>query len=221
MTTKKRITKKQMKEDALVTATYQASRYLRDHLNLILGGTLVLVAVIAAVLWIGRSRSSSLREAESLFQQGMNRYNAQQFTVAVDFFDRVASTHGNASVGARAQYFLGNAYLLSEQYELAVSAFEDYLRKPQRFPLYERPAMDGKAVALENLGRYAEAAEIYSRLAESPLNLTEEKEYLWSAARLLVLADLTDKANEAYDRLEAIADPFEMAQIEAERNAVE
>jgi TolA-binding protein len=219
--THKRITKRQMKEDPLVTYTYQFTRFLKDHLNAILGGALFVIVVIGSVLWMGKSRNEALESAEQQFREGFNRYNSGQYSVAVDYLQRVAEDHGGGSVGARAQYFLGNCYLMTGQYEQAIDAFDRYLKDPDRFPIYERPALDGKAVALEDLGRDEEAAGLYRQLAEGADLPQARKEYLWSAAECLVRAGQKESALEVYAQLEELADPLDMARLEAERLALE
>jgi outer membrane protein assembly factor BamD (BamD/ComL family) len=130
----------------------------RIRLLSIVGG---LVLVLAVATWFlmttGKRKEAfaarALESARAVAESG-------DIGTAVQQFEQVATTYAGTDAGFEAVLGIAQARLVAEQAELAISSLEEFIadNPPQRF---RAPANGLLATALENTGKYAEAAAAY------------------------------------------------------------
>lgn len=163
---RRRARKKRIKEDSFVTLWIRALQYSQAHYIQI---TLALVAMALAVgflLFAAHTKRAALQESGELLGRGIGQYRRGDMTGARKTFEQVAENYPRLRTGAIATYFKAECDLYLGDYAEASSAFEEYLRKADKYPFFRVPALIGKALALEGASRYREAALLLEEALE-------------------------------------------------------
>lgn len=198
----RRITKKQMKEDAFVTTILRSWEYVREHQGRFFVLLVVLVFAVALSAWYFQSRRQTQGQASDQMAEGLAAYRTGNLAAASEFFEMISERYRNNREGAHALYFLGKCALEAGRTVQAIEAFDSYIARSNRYPFFHDAALEGKAAALENDLRFAEAAEIYLELADGmKTNGFMEPEYLERAAENLKNSNQNERAIEVMERL--------------------
>jgi len=212
-----RITKRQLKSDSFITNTLKAWEYARVHQNTIFVALVILIVVVAGVVWIGNSRRQSRERARGLFGEALTYYMAGQVPAAEQRFLQVAESAPGTREGTQALYFAAKCALLEQRNLEAIEAFDRYLDADSGRGFFRDAAVAGKATALENERRFAEAGALYLELARHPETTAfNKKGYLRSAAENFKRAHETASALEAMEELLDIVTGTEKRDLEIE-----
>ena len=149
--------KKNLKEDQLVTTTFRITDWAQAHFNQVIIAVVALVAVVAILVFVANSRESGARQAEREMGAALTLMSQGEFASAKGSFEQVSERFGGAQ-GAAARFFKAECELQQNNYKQAVDDYEAYLARAGDYPLFETSALMGKAVALEALENYLEAA---------------------------------------------------------------
>jgi hypothetical protein len=120
---------------------------------------------------------------------------------AVELADRLIEQSPGTRSGRIAHLVRADALLEQNDSEGALAAYRTYLAKDTGDPVLRRSAERGVAVALENTGKFAEAAAAYLALAESETRPAVVVPDLMSAARCRELSGDHPAAAEIYQRI--------------------
>lgn len=197
----KRIKRKELKEDKLVTTFFQARDYFEKHQGNIIkiGGAAVLVVALAAFWFISKSRA----EHQASYELSMAILAAQAGNPAAvsDQFSQIADRYAGTTAGDEALFYVAQMKFLADEPEEALKAFDDFLSKGRKGTYLYAASLAGKAATLEDLGRFEEAAQTY--LAAASVNPDRlgfaSPEFHLDAARCYRLAGKEDKAQEQYE----------------------
>lgn len=164
----------------------------------IAGGALVVVALAAwFVITAGQRKEAfaakALEAARSTAEQG-------NIGEAVQQFQQVATTYAGTDAGYDAVLGIAQARMVAGQAELAISTLEDFLGKnPPK--AYASPANGLLGTALENTGKYAEAAAAYRKASDEADIPYLKATLLLDTGRALNLAGKPDEAKAAYQEV--------------------
>ena len=206
MTSTKRVKKKRLKEDQLVTFTVRASQFIQQYFTQVIVGIVVLVVAVGAVLVTSYVRKNSARDSEKEFALAMSQYNMRDLATAATSFARIADKYGSQSAGEVSRYFLGKTLLAQGKPEEALEAFEQYISKGGAQAPFAAAAAIGKASSMEALHNYVGAADVLERLSQT-LDPEDPRylEVLFQAGRNYEKAGSKDKASELYSAVGAKA----------------
>jgi tetratricopeptide (TPR) repeat protein len=159
MATKKRkVVKKDIKKDPLVTYALKVSNYTQEHFNQVIIGVVVLIALISIVVFTTNSRRSSSVQSERQLAQALSLYQARDFEAAKVTFAQINNRFGGRN-GAIAQYYKAECELSQRNYSQALMDYEAYLDGSSDFPEFKAAAMFGSALCHEGLENYTLAAK--------------------------------------------------------------
>ncbi len=189
---RKKVTRRQIKEDPLVTYYFKTQDFLREHSQKIYIGAIALLAIIFIVIMFARSkRSAELNASEALtranYQLSMNKTQE-----AIDILLNMVDNYSGTKSAAKGVYLLGKAYFEKGDYEKAEFYFRRYIDDYGDDPILIGGAYSGLGASLEQQNKFSEAAKVYEKGAEK-----YEKHFL--APRLLM------KAGRCYQRANDIA----------------
>jgi tetratricopeptide (TPR) repeat protein len=156
-TTTARRAKKNLNQDQLVTTTFRLTDWAQAHFNQVIIGVVALVAIVAVLVFIANSRESGARQAERDMGAALSLMTQGEYASAKTSFQQVSDRFGGAQ-GAAARFFKAECELKLNDYKAAADDYEGYLTRVKDYPLFEASALMGKAVALEGLENYREAA---------------------------------------------------------------
>lgn len=160
MTTRKRLKRKQIREDQLITTALKVSNFVQERFAHVITGVVVLIAIVAVVLFASQARKNSGRAAEREFSVAMNLYQTGQLEQAGTAFATLADQRSGRRSGQAAIYFLGETRMAQYRYQEAVEAYDRYLEKVGDSGEFSHAAMIAKGLCYEGLGQFRMAAEL-------------------------------------------------------------
>lgn len=170
----------------------------RIRLLAIAGGVLLVVA-LAAWFFITAGKRKEAFAARALEEA---RMTAEQGNIgeAVQRFQQVATTYDGTAAAHDAVLGIAQARLVAGQAELAISALEEYLAdSPPRS--HASPANGLLGTALENTGKFAEAAAAYRKASDLADGDYLKATLLLDAGRATSLAGNTEEAKAIYQQI--------------------
>jgi TolA-binding protein len=163
---RKKISKKQIKEDRLVTSYYQAFSFYQKYQAKILISAGAVVLIIVAIILFQNKRANDNKTAAGLLAKVMPLYEANTFKDAIDGqkvqniigLKAIVDKYGSTEQGETAKILLANAYSMMGNLELAYKMYDDYSGSN---PLYKSAALAGKADYFESKKEYEKAANLF------------------------------------------------------------
>ncbi|MBU1880625.1 tetratricopeptide repeat protein, partial [bacterium] len=128
----KRISKKEIKEDKLVTTYFEARNYWKqNYLNILKIGGAVLALIILVSFWTSSKRSS---EYTASYELGIAMMKSSQGNpaIAADELEQVADRFSGTAAGNEALLFVAQTKRLADQNEEALAAYETYIKKGRK-----------------------------------------------------------------------------------------
>jgi tetratricopeptide (TPR) repeat protein len=183
---KKKLSKKEIQEDKLVTTFYEAKSFYDENQIAIFSGVGILIAlVLVVVLYTGKLAESNLSASVELTRV-LKTYNAGLYLQAIDGkagtqeigLAKIVDEYGGSEQGELARIYLANAYFYTEQYDKAMEAYDDYSGSDN---LMVASALAGKAGCYENQKDYESAAKFYSKAANVSNYVPSNPDYLLNA----------------------------------------
>lgn len=199
----KKLQRKHMKEDRLVTTTLRVSQLVQQHLAKVVSGVVILAVLVGVALFTSHARRGSAQEAEKEFAAAMNQFQvATTKEGAVAAFGAIADRYSGHGLGVLASYFVGESQLELGRHSEALAAYERYLSKAGDDAPFREAATIGKALCYEGLGDYRTAAQVLDDL----LSKMDEKDprhgdVLFQAALFYEKAGERARALELYQRV--------------------
>ena len=203
---KKKIFKKEMKEDALITTYVKLTTFYENNKkNISIAVTALVVMIIVSVVYVKNRNDSNVRAMTQLGEV-FSIYDNGQYQVAIDGVPErnipglrsIVDNYGNSRSGDIARFYLANAYFYLGKYEEALKHYEDF-GPGDELLVVSRYA--GIAACYESLGRHKEAADSFEKAATKYAKDVNAAENLNNAARNYAQAGEKEKAIDLYKRL--------------------
>jgi predicted negative regulator of RcsB-dependent stress response len=161
----KRLKKKELREDPLMTAITKAQVWLAEHGKKLTIGILAVVIVIVAVNMLGKMRTEADMESRKAFADVQLEIAQTAPDDVIPILLRVVDDYEGTSGAAEALFTAAEMALNQEEPERAEELFSRFLSDYKGEYLLAAGAYGGLATALVNQGRFEEAAEAYFNLA--------------------------------------------------------
>jgi tetratricopeptide (TPR) repeat protein len=151
--------RKHIREDQLVTTTVRFSEWAQAHFNQVIIGIVALVAVVAVLVFAANSRENSARESERQMGTAMALMLQGDYNAAKSSFQQIVERHGGAQA-TKARFFKAECEFKQGSLEEALTDYDAYLAARADYPMFEAAALIGKALCLEGVRNYPEAAAV-------------------------------------------------------------
>ena len=198
---RKRVTKKQMKQDKLVTYTFKAFDYVQDHSRQLIFGVLgIIIVLLIGFLFVSSKKKREIQAANMLGTAEIV-YHMGDYENSIPILESVVLQYGGTNSGAHATYLLANSYFFSGNFDKALENFEKYVNKYHKLPLMTASALAGIAACYEEKQDYLEAGRRYEKAATEFQDSYMAPEYLLSAGRCYESAGDREKAKNVYTRI--------------------
>ena len=203
---KKRISRRDLKEDALVTTYVKLTSFYEENKRAIsIGVTVLVVAVFALVIYF-KNRSDNNEKAITALGAVFESYDAGKFQTAVDGIPEkniqglrsIVDNYGASAMGDLARFYLANAYAQLGRVDEALKEFEDYSPSGE---LLSVSRLSGIGSCYEAKGMFREAAASFEKAATQYPKGVGAAENLSNAARDYGQAGDREKAIELYKRV--------------------
>lgn len=183
---KKKITKKEIQEDKLVTSFYKAQEYFEEYKQNILIGVGIIAVLIVAIAWFVNKNAEDNLLAAAQVSQILPSYEQGQFQKAVDGepgtqlsgLKNIVDQFGSTDQGELAKIYLANAYYSLGNYNKALETYSDYSGNSD---LHKSSALAGMAACYEAMGTYDEAADYYKKASEAYYIKSQTADFLLNA----------------------------------------
>jgi len=187
LTRKKKLSKKEIKEDKLVSLMVKVENFYEDYKNKIfLYSGILIVAALAAYFYVNQQKAAN-EEAGLHLSRVMQIFDSGSYLEAIEGrqgtniigLKRVVEEFGNTENGETAKIYLAGAYSYLGNYEEAFKYYNDYSGS---IDLYKASALAGMAGYYAAKRDYQRAADLYNDAAGAVEINAQNPNYLLSAA---------------------------------------
>ena len=201
---RKKISKKQIKEDKLVTSYYKVQNFFLENQARILIGVGVVAVIAVAIFLYGNKKASNNLAAANMLAKVMPLYDEGNYKEAIegvpaahiDGLKKIVEQYGSVEQGETAKIYLANAYSITSNDEAAFKLYDDYSGSN---PLFKATALAGKAGILESKKDSEKAASLFSDAAKVIRTNPNNPEYLVKAGIAYLKAGKKEEAKNAFD----------------------
>lgn len=197
----RRITKKEMKEDKLVTTAFQLSEWIQKHLNqvLMVAGGVVLVAIVVFFVFSTRSRRG--QKAADLLGKATLELQVGNLNQAITDLHTVVDKYGGTKSAGSATFRLATTYFYTKDYPNAQAMFQSFIEKYGEDPLSLASAQAGIAQCQMENGEFQAAGDNYVKAVSFKPEGLLAPHYLLSAGQAYLKANQRETAKEVFKRL--------------------
>jgi len=198
---RKKLTRREIKEDSLVTAYVHGQKFIQNHSKVVNFGLIGLVVVLLLVIFITRSkRQAEIRALDQLALAEQIMYS-QQNQKPIEEFLQVIELYPGTQAAGKACFLLATAYYSDEDYLNAQKYFEKYLDSYENDKFFILSSIAGIANCYDNLEEYAQAAVLYEKAAKKDENEYLSPIYYRDAGRCYILANQIEKGRKMYQTI--------------------
>lgn len=203
---KKKLGKKNYKEDKLVTYYSKALDYFEVYRTQILIGVAAVVVIIAAIVYFGNQAQKTEIEASAALAKASKMYEGGNYQGAIQgnaatgapSLAEVADNYSGSEAGEIARVYLANSYFYTGDYDKALESYEDYSGDNK---LYQAASLAGIAACYEAKGETEKAAEYFRDAAYTYENNASNSQYLLNAAVDFIKVKQYDEAKPLLENL--------------------
>lgn len=203
---KKKISKKEMKEDALITTYVKATTFYEENKKNISIGLTALIVIVAIGFFYAKNRSADNEKAATELAKVYSFYDNAQYQIAIDGvrerniigLKAIADEYGSTRSGSMAKLYLGNCYYNLRKFSDALKEYEDFSPEGE---LLTVSRYAGIGSCYEALGNYKEAAENYEKAATKYAGDLNAAENFNNAARNYAAVGQKEQALDLYKKI--------------------
>jgi outer membrane protein assembly factor BamD (BamD/ComL family) len=203
---KKGISRKEMKEDRLVTTYFQTRAWVEGNRRLVTYIVSIPVILIAVWWFIDNNRRQSNERATTDLAKVYQLYDQGQYRMAIDGIPQenirglqsIVDDYGRTHSGEMAKLYLADAYFSLGDYDKSLKYFKDFDLSDK---LLSSSALAGIASCYEVKGNHEEAANYYEQAASKYSISMQTPDDLFRAASNYSAVGKKDKAAELLRRL--------------------
>ena len=200
--TRRRISRREMKEDRFILWLYEISSEIDRHWKSLTAAVVLVVACVAGWYYWANMQTVDMAEAGKVFAPGQTAMQDSRYEDAIPIFERVVTEYGGTPVALEATIELANACFQTGDIEKARTYYQTYLDEYSRQDAhFWLAARSGLAACDEEEERYEKAANQYLALADEDPESYLAPVFLLDAARCFGAADRKDQARTLYDRV--------------------
>jgi len=203
LTPRKRITKKELKEDRLVTLYAKGRDWAENNYKLVTILSAVVVLLIAGSLFISKKRAKSETGASVQLAKAIHAFDSNNYNGAIGVLSSIVDNNGATKSGHIAQLYLAQSLYRTNEYAGAEEHFKKAAKQLGHDIHLKTSALGGVAACLEQQGKYAEAAEKYKNIVVKNPDAPMAPYFLLRAARCSEKAQDGEGARILYDQLAA------------------
>jgi tetratricopeptide (TPR) repeat protein len=204
---KKKITKKELKQDKLVTWYFKLNEKFNQYSKKITTGALIFLGMLLVLyLLVIKPRQENSEIAANALANIIYFYDYQQYQTALQGvpersvigLKQIADEYGSTDAGEIAKIYLGNIYLVLKEYDNSMKYYEEYGGSNK---MYNVAALSGIASVYEAKKQYNDAAIYFEKAADKSSDEIQIPENLFYAARNYNLAGNKKKAVDILEKI--------------------
>ncbi|PIP79595.1 MAG: hypothetical protein COW85_00685 [Ignavibacteria bacterium CG22_combo_CG10-13_8_21_14_all_37_15] len=206
LTKRKKLSRKEIKEDGLVTFYYKTVGFYGKHKQNFLIGGVAVILLAAASFFYTQQKSSKSEKANVELSRVIPLFDSGMFLEAIQGnpqtkvmgLKKIVAEYGNSENGEIAKVYLAHAYSYLGKVDDALKNYEDYDGGNE---LFQAAAFAGEAACYESKNDFEKAAELYRKASSvSEENALNPQYLLFSGINLLKVKKLAE-AKEIFERI--------------------
>jgi tetratricopeptide (TPR) repeat protein len=206
LTKKKKLSRKEIKEDKLVAFYYKVYGYIQENTSKVLLYAGVVVVVAAAGYFYVSNKIQENMAAGTELGQVMQLYDSGDYLEAIQGkpesnivgLKKIVEDYGSTDNGEIAKMYLANSYNRLQKFDEALKYYEDY---DGDNPIFKAAALAGQAGYYASQKQFDKAAELYQEAANVSAKNALNAEYLVNAATIYFDSNQRDKAKELFEKI--------------------
>ena len=206
LTKRKKLSRKEIKEDSLVTFYYKTvGLYEKHKQNFLIGGVAVIV-LAAASFFYTQQRNSNNEKANIELSRVIPSFDAGMFLESIEGnpqskvvgLKKIVADYGNSENGEIAKVYLAHAYYYLGKVDEALKNYEDYGGSNE---LFKAAAFAGEAACYESKNDFEKASELYRKASSVSEENALNPHYLLFSGINLLKVKKTAEAKEIFERV--------------------
>ncbi len=190
----KKLRKKEIKQDALVTFYFRVQKwYTQYHRQAKIGLGIVIALCVIAVL-MTRSKKEAESKAAGKIGIAETYYLMGDYARVIQEMEPIVKTYSGTRSAGIAAYYLANAYYAQNRYAEAEKYFRMVVDRYAKIPLFSASSLAGLEEIAERKGDFASAAKLYEKAGRKYATLLTAPFYLKEAIRCYQRVQNVDKA---------------------------
>lgn len=191
---RKKLIKKEIKEDTLVTAYFKVQKIFSKYSKQIQIG--VIAVAVVAVLGFMMVRDKKKSEIKAVSELGLEEpfYYMGDYQRVIPKLTSIKDKFSGTPSAGTAVFFLANAYYATGNVDQAVKNYQIYVDDYGQNPLFAASSLAGLGACYETKKQYDKAAELYEKAGTKYKQLFSAPYYLKDAGRCYILANNKIKA---------------------------
>ena len=206
LTKRKKLSKKEMKEDKLVTAYYKVYSFVNENKNRLLTYAGALAFVIIVVIFFVNNRQKNNNEAGVQLARIITSYDAGNYMEAIEGragtklvgLKKIVDEYGSTENGEIAKIYLANSYQNLGKTEDAFKYYESYSGSNK---ILKATSFAGEAGYEAVKKNYEKAGDLYKKAAHISDDNALNPEYLLNAGIYYLKAGKTADAKELFEKI--------------------
>jgi tetratricopeptide (TPR) repeat protein len=198
---RKRITKKELKQDQLVTFYYEANAWIEKNLKYVTAGALALLVVLVIGVLISNSNKKAGLKASVELTKAVRIFESGDTQAALSLLNTIVKDYGSTQSGRFARYYLANAFYKNQDYDNALTHYKKFAASFNGDQYLHISALAGVASCLEQKQEYAQAAESYEKIVDKNPKIFNAALYLLKAAQCYTSAGNATRSVEPLDKI--------------------
>jgi len=206
LTKRKKLSKKEMKEDKLVTAYYKVYSYIEENKNRLVTYAGALVVIVIAVVFFINNRNKNNDEAGLQLARVMSSYDSGNYLEAIEGragtkllgLKKIVDQYGSTENGEIAKIYLANSYEFLGKTDDAFKFYEGYSGSNKMF---KATALAGEAGYESSKKNYEKAGDLYKKAGHVSNENVLNPEYLLHAGINYMKVGKNAEAKELFDKI--------------------
>ncbi len=209
---RKRLTKRQIKEDKFVTFYFKVQDFISQNSRYVMWGLIGIPVVIFASFVLSRIQKEKEQSANIELSKARIEYFAKNHETAITTLNNLVENYGGTKAGEKGLFYLANAHYMSKNFDEADEYFTKFLGESSDSDLTVS-ALAGVAACQEEKGDFSAAAETYKKAADKYEDGFMAPQNLYDSARCFYLSG---KIKEATGILTKLIEKYSGSQIKNE-----
>ncbi|MGD1006793.1 MAG: tetratricopeptide repeat protein [Ignavibacteriaceae bacterium] len=206
LTKKKKLSKKEIKEDKLVSFYYKAYGFFTENQSRVLTYAGIAAAIIILAVFYINHKNQQNKDAGIQLAQIIEVYENGAYLQAIEGqagtkvlgLKKIIEEYGSTENGETAKIYIANSYSFLGKPDEAFKYFDDYSGS---IGIYKATALAGQAGYYAYKNNYEKAAELYEKAAYVSKEDVLNPDYLLNAGENYISAGKNKEAKEVLDKI--------------------
>ena len=196
---RKRITKKDIKHDAMLEAIYKIETFVKRYSKQVTyGGVGLLALIVVSVMMLNSKREAEVK-AESAVGIAQFKLLTGDFQDAEVRLEDVLRKYPGTKAAREGKFYLANAHYLLGNMEDAEIYYLEFLAESSNDPVLESSANSGIAAIKEDKNESLSAANYYMKASSLSTGTIQSEAYMLSSIRNYFKSGEIERAKEMVD----------------------